>query len=323
MDKSNPADSVGALVTILQTVLSAHSLLPPDDNETSLLNMLQGLVTNIKWSPADVTNLFDALLKRFESTTNDRTHLLSWMLKMLHCIEMNLISPKWRSQTGKTLIELVQDKTVTDEKLKKCIADDTEKSLDEILEEIRQEKLNQIDEKLLADVKDIVSSVCKALKGPMSHCDGSQHSGLKRDLLKLCQTAEKTHFKPRQTQMVSWCIMALSETGRLIQVGTGEGKSCIVAMFAAYRAMRGEKVDIMSSSPVLAERDCKEWEKFYKALGVSVNSNINKQVNKLKECYDCQVVYGTVEQFAGDWLRHHFQRKDCIWEKNIPMCNCG
>ncbi|XP_041820791.1 protein translocase subunit SecA-like [Chelmon rostratus] len=303
------------LVYRLRTSRSAHSLLTHSNNEENeelLLDKLRGLVTNIKWSPKDVADLLDALLKRFDPTANDSSRLLSWMLEMLHCIEINFITPSWRCR-GMKLVELVQDKTVTDENLKECLADDEEKQLDAILEEIRQQQLNQIDEKLLDDVRDIVSSVCDDLT---SRNVGSQRSGLKKDLLRLCQAAEKTHFRPRLTQMVSWCIMALSETGRLIQVGTGEGKSCIVAMFAAYRAMRGEKVDIMSSSSVLAERDLKGWQKFYDILKISVGCNTNNE-GKERKCYECQVVYGTVEQFAGDWLRHHFHRADLFGRRTF------
>ncbi|XP_038587155.1 protein translocase subunit SecA-like [Micropterus salmoides] len=314
MDEYDRDTGEEELVKRFRTFLFTQSLLTPNKNEELLLNKLQGLVTNIKWSPTDATDLFNALLKRFErSTTNDRLPLPLWMLKMLHCIEINYITPSWRCQTG-TLIELVRDETVTDENLKKCLADDTEKNLDEILEEIRQQKLNQIDEKLLDDVRDIVSSVDEDLT---LHNNGSQQSGLKKDLLELCQAAEKTHFRPRLTQMVSWCIMALSKTGRLVQVGTGEGKSCIVAMFAAFRAMRGDKVDIMSSSPVLAERDLKDWREFYKVLNISVDCNTNKQDKDLKKCYKCQVVYGTVEEFAGDWLRHHFKRTDIFGQRQF------
>ncbi|XP_042367821.1 protein translocase subunit SecA-like [Plectropomus leopardus] len=294
--------------------LSANRFMTPKNNEKILLKKLQGLVTNIKWSPADAAELLNALLKRFEFTTKDRSHLVSWMLNTLHCIEINCITPTWRCQTGKTLIELVQDKTVTDEDLKTRIASDTEKQLDEILEEIRQKKLNQIEEKLLRDVRDIVSSVDKDLT---SGNNGSRRSHLQQVLLKLCRAAAETHFRPRLTQMVSWCIMALSKSGRLIQVGTGEGKSCIVAMFAAFRAMEGQKVDIMSSSSVLAERDLKEWQEFYEDLNISVSCNTNKQETDLKKCYESQVVYGTVEQFAGDWLRHHFHREDVLGQRKF------
>ncbi|KAK9524937.1 hypothetical protein VZT92_017294 [Zoarces viviparus] len=313
MADSDTDSSVEELLNRFRTLLFDQRCLCSEE----LLSKLQGLVTNIKWSPNDATDLFDALLKRFESIANDRSDLLLWMMNMLHCIEINYITPSWKCQNGKTVIELVKDDTVTDEALKTCLAHDAEKTLDEILEEIRQEKLNQIDEKLLSDVKDIVSSVDKDLT---SHNAGSQRSGLNRVLLKLCQAVEETKkFRPRLTQMVSWCIMALSETGRLIQVGTGEGKTCTVAMFAAFRAMRGEQVEIFTSSSVLAERDLKDWRAFYEGLKISVDCNTNKQGEGLRRCYKCDVVYGTVEAFAGHWLGQRFKRMD-IFGKRTLQC---
>lgn len=290
-------------------------MLTPSENEELLLNKLQGLVTNIKWRPEDAVDLFDALLKRFQSKTTDRSRLLPWMMEMLHCIEIHYITPSMRCKGRNTLIELVKDETITDENLLTCLVDDREKRLDEILKEIRQEKLNQIDKKILHDVTDIVSSVYENLT---LHKEESQQSGLKKDLLRLCQAVVKIkQITPRLTQMVSWCIMALSNTGQLIQVGTGEGKSCVVAMFAAFRALRGDKVDVMSSSPVLAERDSEDWRNFYEHLKISVDCNTKKQDKDLKKCYECQVVYGTVEQFAGDWLRQHFHRKDVFGQRKF------
>ncbi|CAL8327073.1 unnamed protein product [Lota lota] len=104
--------------------------------------------------------------------------------------------------------------------------------------------------------------------------------------------------------------MALSETGCLIQVGTGEGKSCIVAMFAAFRANGGKTVDIMSSSRVLAKRDYDDWKQFYNNMGISVNCNtsLSRDEAALKKCYQCQVVYGSPHEFAADWLKQEFHR---------------
>ncbi|XP_025758605.1 uncharacterized protein LOC112843799 [Oreochromis niloticus] len=290
------------------------------DDEEELLKKLKGLVTNIKWSPNKVSDLFDALLKRFESSTK-QSNFLAWMIKMLHCIEIHFITSDWKNEDGKTLLEMLQDKTVTDETLKEYLANDREKTLDEIIDEIRQDKLNQVDEKLLDDVRDIVSTVHEGCDIPE---DGSQKSELKTILKKLCFAVEKAKtkntkmpFQPRLTQMVSWCLMALSETGRLIQVGTGEGKSCIVAMFAAFRALRGEKVDIMSSSSVLAKRDLEEWKGFYKELNITADYNCNRPDEELKKCYECQVVYGTAEDFAGDWLWHHFHRMDILGQRKF------
>ncbi|KAL1277219.1 hypothetical protein QQF64_023892 [Cirrhinus molitorella] len=75
--------------------------------------------------------------------------------------------------------------------------------------------------------------------------------------------------------------------------------------------MQEQNPDIISSSPVLAERDAKEWSAFYKELNITVDVNTNKsEDDELKKCYECQVVYGTTSDFAGDFLRQRFHRKD-------------
>lgn len=74
-------------------------------------------------------------------------------------------------------------------------------------------------------------------------------------------------YFPRLTQLASLLLLLLAQLtenkGCLLEIGTGEGKSCILAMFATFLAIRGTKVDIVTSSPVLARRDQEEWKVFY------------------------------------------------------------
>ncbi|XDV19473.1 hypothetical protein PO909_024939 [Leuciscus waleckii] len=82
--------------------------------------------------------------------------------------------------------------------------------------------------------------------------------------------------------------------------------------------MMGKTPDIISSSPVLAERDAKEWSAFYNELNITVDANTNKSNdNELKKCYECQVVYGTTDSFAGDFLRQQFHRRDVRPEREF------
>ncbi|CAB1428409.1 unnamed protein product, partial [Pleuronectes platessa] len=116
---------------------------------------------------------------------------------------------------------------------------------------------------------------------------------------------------PRATQLTSWCFLALSDTGKLLEMGTGEGKSCVIAMFAALRVLRGEKVDVVSSSSVLCQRDAEEWNHFYKYFDITADTNTNKTKDEdRKKCYQKDVVYGTIETFAADHLRQIFEMKD-------------
>ena len=50
-------------------------------------------------------------------------------------------------------------------------------------------------------------------------------------------------------------MLHTQNTGRLLQVSTGEGKSMTVAMLTVVKALRGEVVDVVTSSSVLAKRD--------------------------------------------------------------------
>ena len=58
-------------------------------------------------------------------------------------------------------------------------------------------------------------------------------------------------YKPRITQLASVCILLLSNQQKqncLLEILTGEGKSCIIAMFAAALGVRGIKVEHLVAS---------------------------------------------------------------------------
>ncbi|XP_062371907.1 protein translocase subunit SecA-like [Sardina pilchardus] len=261
----------------------------------------QSLIQNIHWKKEDVENLSEALVKRFK-WQNLQTGLMdTWMAKILHTIEIHQIDLDLTfGSDGCNVIELVNNNDIDDDNLLSILGEAREKSLEEILEDLSE---HGVDLHLIDKVNTIVSNVTNQkpfLKGSMESY-----------LFDLCkQVSEVKKLNPRIIQMVSWCLLALSESSYLLQVRTGEGKSCIVAMFAAYRALKGQKVDIISSSPVLAQRDAEAWKPFYEKLGLKVNHNTSTSDEEdLKQCYKCDIVYGTTDNFAGDWLQHHFMRK--------------
>ena len=130
---------------------------------------------------------------------------------------------------------------------------------------------------------------------------------------------EKFEMTPNPTQYLS-CILLLfsinynnvlkfsaikGKYSRLLEVKTGEGKSCIIAMVAATYAIMGRSVDIVTSSTELAKRDSANWEPFYQFLDLSVSCNSILHVDYNK-CYECNVVYGTAGDFSRDILQTKF-----------------
>ena len=83
-----------------------------------------------------------------------------------------------------------------------------------------------------------------------------------------------TSFDIHTIQLISLLILSKKKLknmkGVFCKINTGEGKSTIIQFFAAYKVILGHKVDIVSSSPVLAERDAteKNKQKFFKELNI-------------------------------------------------------
>ena len=100
--------------------------------------------------------------------------------------------------------------------------------------------------------------------------------------------------------------------GHLLELATGEGKSCVIAFFAALQALQGKPVDVICSSPILAQRDEQEWREFYEAFGLSSASlPVSTQgKSSYKTTYSKKIIYGTVHDFTGDVLKQEFDEKE-------------
>ena len=124
------------------------------------------------------------------------------------------------------------------------------------------------------------------------------------------------NFNINNAQIIS-SLIALKEdklNGKLLQVSTGEGKSTIICVLAIAKVLMGNQVDIMTSSPVLAERDAKEKRKLYEYFEISCGCNKDTKVYQRGEkiCYRKDIVYGETSQFQFDVLRDEYSGLDTL-----------
>jgi hypothetical protein len=112
-------------------------------------------------------------------------------------------------------------------------------------------------------------------------------------------------FYLREVQLLSILSLFKSPTGGIAEIATGEGKTIIVAVFAALKVIVGHQVDVVTSSRVLAIRDSEEQQEFYNLLGISAAHNIDGTTTAAggKKCYQADVVYGDMLYLVGDTLR--------------------
>ena len=125
----------------------------------------------------------------------------------------------------------------------------------------------------------------------------------------------KKRIIPRDNQMVASLLFlqnlsmqgGASQGTRLMQqISTGEGKTMIICMTAIFKALQGEKADIVTSSSVLATRDAAEQKGLYDLFDISVSHCCHEELSKRREAYECDVVYGDIGSFQRDILETNF-----------------
>jgi preprotein translocase subunit SecA len=96
--------------------------------------------------------------------------------------------------------------------------------------------------------------------------------------------------------------------GNIAEMKTGEGKT-LVATFPAYlNALTGKSVHVVTVNDYLARRDCEWMGKVFNLLGMSaamIWSGMGPE-NKI-QAYQCDVVYGTNNEFGFDYLRDNLK----------------
>jgi len=93
--------------------------------------------------------------------------------------------------------------------------------------------------------------------------------------------------------------------GRIAEMKTGEGKTLVATLAIVLNAMTGKGVHLVTVNDYLASRDAKEMGVLYNFLGLSVGTILedSHDIEAKKEAYNCDITYGTNNEFGFDYLR--------------------
>jgi preprotein translocase subunit SecA len=96
--------------------------------------------------------------------------------------------------------------------------------------------------------------------------------------------------------------------GHIAEMRTGEGKTLVATLPAYLNALTGKGVHIITVNDYLAKRDSEWMGKIFKFLGLSVGVILSGGRNAedfyaKKEAYECDITYGTNNEFGFDYLR--------------------
>ena len=96
--------------------------------------------------------------------------------------------------------------------------------------------------------------------------------------------------------------------GHIAEMRTGEGKTLVATLPAYLNALTGKGVHVITVNDYLAKRDSDWMGRLYKFLGLSVGvilsgSRTAEDFANKKAAYECDITYGTNNEFGFDYLR--------------------
>ena len=116
------------------------------------------------------------------------------------------------------------------------------------------------------------------------------------------RTLSERHF---DVQLMGGIIL---HQGKIAEMKTGEGKTLVSTLPVYLNSLIGEGVHVVTVNDYLAKRDSEWMGQIYKFLGLSVGC-ITNEMNDLdrKKNYNCDVTYGTNNEFGFDYLRDNMK----------------
>ena len=92
--------------------------------------------------------------------------------------------------------------------------------------------------------------------------------------------------------------------GKISEMKTGEGKTLVSTLPAYLNSLSGDSVHIITVNEYLAQRDAEWMRPIYEFLGLTVGCiKSNQNAAEKKAAYECDITYGTNNEFGFDYLR--------------------
>ena len=127
------------------------------------------------------------------------------------------------------------------------------------------------------------------------------------------RTLEMRHF---DAQMIGGIVL---HEGKIAEMKTGEGKTLMATLPVYLNALEGKGVHVVTVNDYLATRDSEWMGTVYKFLGLSVGMVYHDiPEEERKEAYNCDVLYGTNNEFGFDYLRDNMKfSKDQMVQRDL------
>jgi len=182
----------------------------------------------------------------------------------------------------KQKIEEIRTRLHSDEEFDRNAAYDELDSLEEEL----HEKYEEILDELLPEAFAVVKATCEKLVGKSWIITGHK---ITWDMV------------PYDVQLMGGVVL---HEGKIAEMATGEGKTLVATLPIYLNALTGRGVHLVTVNDYLAQRDSEWMGEIFKFHGLTVGCILNTMTpEQRKERYNCDITYGTNNEFGFDYLR--------------------
>ncbi len=182
----------------------------------------------------------------------------------------------------KQKIEEIKTRLHSDEEFDRNAAYD---ELDKLEEELH-EKYEEILDEILPEAFAIVKATCEKLLGKSWMVTGRKVTW---DMV------------PYDVQLMGGVVL---HEGKIAEMATGEGKTLVATLPMYLNALTGRGVHLVTVNDYLAQRDSEWMGEIFRFHGLTVGCILNTMSpDERKERYNCDITYGTNNEFGFDYLR--------------------
>ncbi len=131
------------------------------------------------------------------------------------------------------------------------------------------------------------------------------------------RTLKQRHF---DVQLIGGIVL---HKGGIAEMKTGEGKTLVSTLAAFLNSLTGMGVHIVTVNDYLAKRDSEWMGSIFKYLGLTVGCVTNELygIKVRQEQYNCDITYGTNNEFGFDYLRDNLRvQKENMVQREHNFC---
>jgi len=185
----------------------------------------------------------------------------------------------------------------------KFVKNSSQRELDRLRSTIK--KINELEPKIKAIPDEGFPEKTAEFRSKIKN--GAKMEDLIPETFALAREAAKRTLGERHfdVQLMGGIIL---HQGKIAEMKTGEGKTLVSTLPAYLNALMGKGVHVVTVNDYLAKRDSAWMGKVYNFLGLSVGCITNDMDDEdRKKNYDCDITYGTNNEFGFDYLRDNMK----------------